>query len=123
MREEENKEEDEELAKAILFERRERAATIIEDMVEEPEAGGADVAEIVFRAQGTGKRFTRRFLKTDTTQMLYNYVRSLADEDLGFDDENSQFAIMQTFPKKVFGEEDGSTLEELGVYPRALLQI
>ena len=47
------------------------------------------MAEVVFRAQGTGKRFTRRFLKTDTAQMLYNYVRTLPDEDLGFDDANN----------------------------------
>jgi hypothetical protein len=55
--------------------------------------------------------------------MLYNYVRTLPDEDLGFDDTNSQFSIMQTFPKKVFEEESDSNLEALGVFPRALLQI
>ena len=60
-------------------------------MAEEPAAGGPDVAEVCFRAQGTGKRFNRRFLKTDTVAMLYNFVRTLADEDLGFDDANSQF--------------------------------
>ena len=60
----------------------------------EPEAGGEDVAEVVFRAQGTGKRFTRRFKKTDKVQLLYSYVRTLVHEDLGFDDENSQFEIV-----------------------------
>lgn len=63
-------------------------------MPEEPAAGQPDVAEVVFRAQGTGKRFSRRFLKTDAVSMLYNYVRTLADEDLGFDDANSQFKII-----------------------------
>ena len=58
-------------------------------MPQEPDQGGADVAEVIFRAQGTGKRFNRRFLKTDKVVMLYNFVRTLADEDLGFDDENS----------------------------------
>lgn len=58
-------------------------------MPEEPAVGQADVAEVVFRAQGTGKRFNRRFLKTDTVAMLYNYVRTLTDEDLGFDDANN----------------------------------
>ena len=49
-------------------------------------------------------------------------MRTLADEDLGFDDENSQFSIIQTFPKKVFDEDDQtSTLESLGVFPRAAL--
>ena len=55
-------------------------------MPEEPAQGGPDVAEVVFRAQGTGKRFNRRFLKSDKAHMLYNFVRTLADEDLGFDD-------------------------------------
>ena len=60
-------------------------------MPQEPDQGGEDVAEVVFRAQGTGKRFNRRFLKTDKVEMLYNFVRTLADEDLGFDDANNQF--------------------------------
>ena len=37
--------------------------------------------------------------------MLYKYVRTLADEDLGFDDANSWFKLIQPFPKKVFDEE------------------
>jgi len=77
------------LALAIEFERKERAATLIKEMPQEPEAGSPDVSEVVFRAQGTGKRFNRRFQKTDTVAMLYNYVRTLADEELGFDDANS----------------------------------
>lgn len=92
-------------------------------MAKEPEAGGPDIAEVSFRAQGSGKRFTRRFLKTDKVDVLYNYVRTLADEDLGFDDHNSQFSIMQAFPKKVFDEDSGETLESLGIFPRALVQI
>ena len=58
-------------------------------MPDEPEEGGDDVAEVVFRAQGTGKKFKRRFLKTDKVTMLYSFVRTLVQEDLGFDDENS----------------------------------
>ena len=46
-------------------------------MPDEPEEGGDDVAEVVFRAQGTGKKFKRRFLKTDKVVMLYSYVRTL----------------------------------------------
>ena len=60
--EEEDKQEQEELAAAIQFERRERAATIIKEMGEEP-AAGPEVAEVVFRSQGTGKKFPRRFHK------------------------------------------------------------
>ena len=62
-------------------------------MPEEPEAGGPDVTEVVLRAQGSGKRFTRRFLKTEKVAILYNFVRTLAEEDLGFDDQNAQFQI------------------------------
>ena len=63
-------------------------------MPSEPEEGGEDVAEVVFRAQGTGKKFHRRFRKSDKVALLYSFVRTLADEDLGFDDENSQFEIV-----------------------------
>ena len=93
-------------------------------MPEEPAAGGADVCEVVFRAQGSVKRFNRRFLKTDTVELLYNYVRTLAadeDADLGFDNPNSQFQIIQPFPKKVFEDFSKQTLEEMGIFPRALL--
>lgn len=48
--EDDRQEDEEELARAIEFERKERAATIIESMPEEPAQGGADVAEVVFRA-------------------------------------------------------------------------
>lgn len=74
-------------------------------MPEEPVAGGADIAEVVLRAQGSGKRFTRRFLKTDKVSILYMYVRTLAEEDLGFDDSNAQFQICQPFPRKTFTED------------------
>ena len=55
--------------------------------------------------------------------MLYKYVRSLADQDLGFDDANSQFQLVQPFPKKVYDEDSDQTLEQLNIFPRALLQI
>ena len=45
--------------------RKYRAETIVRELPDEPEAGTPNVAEVVLRAQGTGKRFTRRFLKTD----------------------------------------------------------
>ena len=43
---------------------------------DEPEAG-PDVAEIVIRAGGTGKKFSRRFLKTESVKTLYDFVRTL----------------------------------------------
>ena len=88
------KTEQEELAKAFEFERRERAKTIKEELPPEPAAGTADVAEVVFRAQGTGKRVSRRFLKGDSIQLLYNFVRTLDEEVLGFEDPASEFQLI-----------------------------
>ena len=99
-------EEEKQLAEAIEFERMERAKWLSDKLPEEPPAGGPDVTEIVLRAQGSGKRFTRRFLKSETIGTVYNYVRTLAGEDLGFDDPNSQFQICQPFPRKTFEESD-----------------
>jgi len=46
----ERHEEEEELARAIEFERRERAKLAEQAVPDEPPAGGADVAEVVLRA-------------------------------------------------------------------------
>ena len=63
---------------------------------DEPEEGSADVADIAFRSSGNGKKFSRRFLKTDTVKLLYTYVRTLdVDENgLGFDDPSNEFQLM-----------------------------
>ena len=71
--------------------RRHRAETIVKELPPEPPAGTPDIAEVVFRAQGTGKRFTRRFAKTEKASILYKYVRTLPDEDLAFDNPNAEF--------------------------------
>jgi hypothetical protein len=58
---------------------------------EEPEAG-PDVAEIVFRAPGgSGAKISRRFLKTESVKVLYDFVRTL--EDIGFDDSTNNFEL------------------------------
>lgn len=60
---------------------------------DEPEAG-PDVAEIVFRAPcGSGKKISRRFLKTDSTKVLFDYVRTLDATEIGFDDRNAAFQL------------------------------
>ncbi len=71
--------------------RKHRAETIVRELPPEPEAGAPDVAEVVLRAQGSGKRFTRRFLKTETVSVLYKFVRTLPDDELAFDDPNADF--------------------------------
>jgi len=58
---------------------------------DEPEAG-PDVAEIVFRAPGgSGAKISRRFFKTESVKVLYDFVRTL--EDIGFDDSSSKFEL------------------------------
>ena len=77
----------------------------------------------MFRAPGSGKRFQRRFLKTDSVKLLYDYVRTLGEDDQGFDDPGNEFSLMQPMPKKVFEEDASTTVEAAGLFPRALLQI
>ena len=90
-------------------------------MPKEPEEGSPDVAVIVFRAPGSGKRFTRRFLKTDTVKLLYDYVRTLEEDDLGFDDPSNDFNLMQPMPRKVFEEDGSKSIEAAGLHRGALL--
>ena len=80
-------------------------------MPDEPAAGDPDVAEVVFRPPGSGKRVTRRFLKTDSVKLLYDYVRTLDDETVTFDNPNAKFNLMQAMPRKVFEESAETTLE------------
>ena len=89
----------------------------------EPEDGSPDIANIMFRSSGSGKKFSRRFLKTDTVKLLYDYVRTIEEDDLGFDEPNSEFQLMQPMPRKVFEEDETKSIEAAGLFPRALLQI
>ena len=90
-------------------------------MPPEPEEGNPDITNIVFRAPGSGKRFNRRFLKGNSVKMLYDYVRTLEEDDLGFEDPSSEFNLMQPMPRKVFEEDGQKTIEAAGLFPRALL--
>lgn len=61
---------------------------------DEPPAG-PDVAEVVFRAPGgSGKKISRRFMKTDTVKVLYDYIRTLDNTDIGFDDRHAKFQLI-----------------------------
>lgn len=107
----------------IAEEKREQAATLMSLLPEEPEAGAPDVAEVVFRPPGSGKRVTRRFLKTDSVKLLYDFVRTLDEEAIAFDNPQAKFNLMQAMPRKVFEESEAVTLEQASIYPRALIQI
>ena len=58
---------------------------------DEPAEDDPQVCEVVLRAPGSGKRFKRRFLRTDPLTNVYNYVRTLSEEELAFDDNEAQF--------------------------------
>lgn len=63
----------------------------------------------------------RKFNKTDTVQVLYDYVQSKLDE-IQFENTRVVFELVQSMPRKVFSDKE-KTLEEEGLYPSAMLQI
>jgi len=90
------------------------------EITPEPEKDAEGVTEIKFREPSSGKTFTRRFLKSETIQILYDFVQSKLDEVEFEDEENMEFELVQTMPMKVFNDSD-KTLDEEGLYPRAML--
>ena len=48
-----------------------------ERLPQEPDEKDPNAAHIVLRLPGSGERVNRRFLKTDTVQMIYDFVDSL----------------------------------------------
>lgn len=88
---------------------------------DEPNATSPEVCTISFRLPTTGERLTRRFLKTDKVQLLYDYLDSLDDDKLQFETPGClEYVIMQNIPKKEFKERE-RMLGEVGLYPRAML--
>ena len=82
------------------------------------------ITQVVFRTPGSGARITRLFRKTDSLQTLYDFVRTCdPDEQLGFEEEESAFVLMQPMPKKEFEDCAETTLDSVGLHPRAMLQI
>lgn len=69
----------------------------------------------------SGERVSRRFLKTDKIQHLYDFVDSLGDK-MQFENHNSTYEIIQSMPRKVFTNRERTLVEE-GLFPRAMLQI
>lgn len=92
-----------------------------QELPDEPEEG-PDTAEIKFREPSSGSSFTRRFMKTDKVQLLYDYVQSKLDELEFEDEENLEFELVQMAPRKTLTDSE-RTLEEEGLYPRAALVI
>jgi hypothetical protein len=75
----------------------------------------------------SGERIRRRFLKTDTVQILYDYIDSLQDSGKcqfeGVTDYTDKYEIMQARPRVIYSSKS-DTLEAVGFFPRgAMLQI
>lgn len=67
----------------------------------------------------SGERISRRFLKSDRIEDMYNFIESLGDK-MQLEDESKDFEIVQTMPRKVYSDKDKTLLEE-GLFPRAIL--
>jgi hypothetical protein len=56
-----------------------------ERLPEEPAEKDPLACHIVLRLPGSGERVNRRFLKTDTVQIIYDFVDSLGPQRLSFE--------------------------------------
>mmetsp|Transcript_2569 Transcript_2569/g.3968 ORF Transcript_2569/g.3968 Transcript_2569/m.3968 type:complete len:90 (+) Transcript_2569:354-623(+) len=70
----------------------------------------------------TGERVKRRFLRSHTIKVLYDFVDYLQKEGQchfeGFENKyTDQYQVLQTFPRRVYEDKEKS-LEEAGLWPR-----
>lgn len=70
---------------------RERLEQLAKIQIPEEPPAGPDVAEIVFRSSAGGKKISRRFQKTDSVKLLYDYIRTLDPAEVGFEDKHCTF--------------------------------
>ena len=112
----EKKKKEEELRKL-----NEKIELIKKNLPEEPDDSNPDKTIIVFRYPDGEKNIERKFLKTHTIQILYDFVESLGREI--YTEENlNKFVLIQTFPYKKY-ENKEKTLGEEGLYPNSVIQI
>jgi len=88
-----------------------------ESLPAEPDIEDPNAYELAFRLP-SGKRISRRFLKTNTIQTLYNYISVLNEKDL----KDGAYEISQAIPKKSYIN-IRATLEEEGLTSKAALQV
>ena len=86
----------------------------------EPDEDNENCTEIIIRYPNSGKRASRRFLKEEKIQYLYNYLISLDDFVQEINYQN--FYMTQPFPKKYFKDLDES-FENYGLYPDGIIDI
>lgn len=79
-------------------------------------ANDANSTLIVFRMSNVEERVERRFYKNNKIEDLYNYIDSLSDKNI------KSYELIQTFPFTIFNDKT-KTLEELKLYPNAVIQV
>ena len=97
------------------------------NLPDEPGTDNPDSFELLFRMPLSGERIKRRFLKSDTVKLLYDFVDHLQIEEKcqfeGVSSYTSKYEILQPRPRVVYTDRS-ATLESLGFHPRgAILQI
>ena len=130
--EEDKKKEMERIEKEKIIEENKQKQKLIQEknemenalklLPEEPSDDDPNKCVILFRFPNGEKSKERKFLKTDKISLLYIFVKSLGRE-IFTENENNNFSLIQTFPRKNFDELQDSTLEQEGMFPNAMLQI
>ena len=89
----------------------------------EPDDNNPDTCHIKFRLPDGEKVMERKFLKTDSISVLYDYVKSIGREIFMEPDATDFNIISIGFPPKNLQNLKNSTLEKEGLYPNSILQI
>lgn len=96
---------------------------------EEPPADNPNCALIVFRKPTNG-RLQRRFLKTDKIQQLFDYLDTLPVAEVGFETDEGNLShqyeydlVLPPAPQIKVLHDKEKTIEEEGLFPRALINI
>ena len=120
---EQRKKEEEIKKQKELEEKQAKEKQIIEEkkktIPEEPKENEPNTTMIILRYPHSDQRAERRFYKTDTIELLYDYVITLGKDIF---EESGEFELIQPFPFKVYNEKS-KTLEEEKLFPNAVLQI
>ena len=119
-KEEQKKKEEEEL-QIKKYEKEAEIAKLI--LAPEPDDNNPDTCHIKFRLPDGEKVMERKFLKTDSISVLYDYVKSIGREIFMEPDATDFDIISIGFPPKNLQNLKNSTLEKEGLYPNSILQI
>jgi len=104
-------EREDQLRKRKAEEKQKRKERLRASLPSEPETGDG-ISNLVVRLTD-GSRLQRRFKKTDTLKIVFDYVECNQEYD-------GEFDLVTNFPRKIFTDRSLS-LEEAGLYPHASL--